>query len=274
LKSDAFHQKPLQINRFKDYLLYLTAELHGACLMKKPGYSEENLSPFVQKLNDHKQSLFTLLSIIALGIGVYLLFYPTTTSSMQATLGEIKVQKEALSAPDRTKESVSLATDSLKKILRTNKNLAPLFEGALLQALVEQGEIDEALKLSQPMFQRTEKDHLIHFETFAKNTLTIASNQLQLAQSTTQAQVDYFQKMEGSLTKEQDQLFAWAFIRLALLEQMTNENESARTHWKLLRQDRSSSTLKLPSKEAVDAVFKTLSIGSISFSDYVDSLSK
>lgn len=163
-------------------------------------------------------------------------------------------------------------------IMGRHPELHAAYDGALVQTLLNRGQITEARPLATKTLARIKSDDLPMYHQYATATLSISEERYQEALDSAKALQQQMIETIGRQPAAQDrsfgdELFAFNLLRIAMLEQQLGDTQAELKTWHIWKQYAALETAKdLPA--AVDAqafrtVIQQLAIGSLSLPDYI-----
>lgn len=210
--------------------------------------------------------LQTGIVIIAL---LFVVYRFSSSNSAQAQSDYIKAAND-YSQLANTKSTASAldqqkALDDLRDILNNHPDLAPKYDGWLAQTLLNQNKTDEALPFAKAALKRTEQNNLPLFTNFANTSLLISKGDYP------QALIDSVNLKEQIINnmnadKTESLLLAFTQLRIAMLNNLSNNPTAERTSWNEFKQYATSG----PYTDAFQSLSSSFTIGKISLSAYID----
>jgi hypothetical protein len=222
-----------------------------------------------------KNILYALMGIIGLLVIIYAL------SSSQNNKAE---QEYIQAANDFTYFSkvnnvsdpalTANALDRLKGIMSNHPELNAVYGGAIAQTLLNRSQTEEAKPYAAATLARVKSNNLPFYNEYAENTLLISQQNYSQALEKSQAlQQKMIQDIESPAHEYSfgDELFALNLLRIAMLQQATNNPAELQTwqEWKGYAGLGGTAPAVNVDSQAFRTVVQQLAVGSISIPDYI-----
>lgn len=211
--------------------------------------------------------LYALLALAIAGVIAYRLF-SSHQAQQEADYWSAEKDLRQLTAPitaDSDKGEDQAALARLNAAVNSHPQLQTKYDAPIAQALLNQGDLDQALPYAKRALARTEAENQPFYSDYAQTTLLIAQNQHQEAlehATALQAKMREQQAQESDKRQFGDTLFALNLLRIGMLQQklgLAKEELNTWQEWKKLAQ---TATFELP-----NTLFKE---GNVSLVDYIN----
>lgn len=222
-----------------------------------------------------KNIVYVLLGLIVLFVLVYRLSSSSAAKSekdyLQAAVDFSMVMRDNGTNDDSVTQE---ALTRLTALMNIHPELHPAYDGAIGQALLNQGETIKAKSFIVNTLQRTQAEHLMLYNQFAATSLLISEAQYKEALEKSQAlQHIMLDQLNQDSHSVSDVLFALNLLRIAMLQQqLGNDKEELQAwqNWKNYAGLEKTTT----QKSAIDPmafriIIQQLATGNIALPDYI-----
>jgi hypothetical protein len=217
--------------------------------------------PAVDWISNNKQTiLWIIVGLFAVLILSYRILMNHNLNAeadfFRAQTDFAKFQDAAQNSNDQLSQAGSLS--NLESLMKSHPELHQKFDGPLAQTLLIEGQIPPAEAYAQATFKRTANDSISLYHDFAATSLVIGKKDYQ--QALTQAQ-NLNAKIKADDKHQQNVLYFFNLVRLALLNQQLNMAKDEKLSWENLK----NGQLNLDSK-----VFNLFKIGQATLNEYIE----
>jgi tetratricopeptide (TPR) repeat protein len=225
--------------------------------------------PAVEWLSANKQIiLWGFLALLLLLIGAYRFIshsnHQAENDYYRAETVFAQFQKETFGGNE---ESAAASLKELEAIIERHPELKAKYEGQLAQDLLIAGKAVQATPLAEEVFKRTLADAIQLYQDYSVATLLISENQYEKALQQTQQLQQHLSQFVNE--KSFENLFAYNFLRLAMLHQQLGHSEEELKVWETIE------SLPINLKNVLESTQgQTFNQGKGSLADYINQRKK
>lgn len=235
----------------------------SSTLKQNPFNSDWTENPLIDWLSANRQTiLYVLLALFALIILSYRWIASRTlkaeTDFFQAQVDFTRFQDKTLKPAEWQSSQEDL--QRLDTLMAAHSDLHAKYDGLIAQSLLIQNQADQAHPYAQGAFERTAKDEIDLYHDYSQISLLIGQGNYQGA---VQQSLELKEKLSQMPLANENRLYLFNLIRLAMLYQQLNQPKEERQAWNELQEY--SATVE--SLAVINQAFKE---GNASLQSYVE----
>lgn len=222
-----------------------------------------------------KNGLKLLYALLAFAALLILLYRYSSNKSSEAEKDYFQAANAIVMMKNPAKSGEALT--ELKAIFAKHPELQPRYDGAITENLIIQGQMEEASLFADDVFKRVVGNLSPFYLSFSKNTLTIASHQLEEGLKNARLLKDemmLFFKEHPQEKRFGPRLYLFNLLRIGMLSKELNLIDEANAAWAELFQ-MNEGTHPLPMNKAdISKAIKHMEEQGVSLKDFVQTLKK